>query len=90
MLETEWEEQDPEPLVVSKRQYSCSGSLSKCVALALVVAVSMGFGHFYGEYGLCVGGTWGCGWAVCLVPAHKGRIWLCLLPLEGGSAAAVS
>ncbi|XP_013010059.1 cell cycle progression protein 1 isoform X2 [Cavia porcellus] len=48
MLETEWEEQDPEPLVVSKRQYSCSGSLSKCVALALVVAVSMGFGHFYG------------------------------------------
>lgn len=26
-----------------------SGTLNKCVLLALVVAISMGFGHFYGE-----------------------------------------
>lgn len=26
-----------------------NGTLNKCILLALVVAISMGFGHFYGE-----------------------------------------
>lgn len=32
----------------SKRHFS--GGLNKCVILALVIAVSMGFGHFYGKF----------------------------------------
>ncbi|ERE76610.1 cell cycle progression protein 1 isoform 1 [Cricetulus griseus] len=32
----------------SKRHFS--GGLNKCVILALVIAVSMGFGHFYGKH----------------------------------------
>ncbi|KAM6181465.1 cell cycle progression protein 1 isoform 2-T2 [Erethizon dorsatum] len=48
----EWEERplaerDPE-LRAQPRKHQCGGGLGKCVALALVVAVSMGFGHFYG------------------------------------------
>ncbi|KAM4829119.1 cell cycle progression protein 1 isoform 2-T3 [Thomomys bottae] len=40
-------EQEHEPSKeLSKRQ--CSSGLNKCVILALVIAISMGFGHFYG------------------------------------------
>ncbi|XP_069910322.1 cell cycle progression protein 1 isoform X2 [Oryctolagus cuniculus] len=40
-------EQETEPSKeLSKRQFS--SGLNKCVILALVIAVSMGFGHFYG------------------------------------------
>ncbi|XP_054985245.1 cell cycle progression protein 1 [Sorex araneus] len=40
-------EQEPEPSAEPcKRQFS--SGLNKCVVLALVIAVSMGFGHFYG------------------------------------------
>ncbi|KAM5178830.1 cell cycle progression protein 1 isoform 2-T3 [Callospermophilus lateralis] len=40
-------EQENEPSKeLSKRQFS--SGLNKCVVLALVIAVSMGFGHFYG------------------------------------------
>lgn len=31
------------------QQGHVSGTLNKCILLALVVAISMGFGHFYGE-----------------------------------------
>lgn len=40
-------EQEPEPpQELCKRQFS--SGLNKCVILALVIAISMGFGHFYG------------------------------------------
>lgn len=42
-------EQETEPSKeLCKRQFS--SGLNKCVILALVIAVSMGFGHFYGKY----------------------------------------
>ena len=42
-------EQEPEPSQeLCKRQFS--SGLNKCVILALVIAISMGFGHFYGRY----------------------------------------
>lgn len=31
------------------QQGHVSGTLNKCILLALVVAISMGFGHFYGK-----------------------------------------
>ncbi|XP_040082488.1 cell cycle progression protein 1 isoform X1 [Oryx dammah] len=43
-------EQEPEPpQELCKRQFS--SGLNKCVILALVIAISMGFGHFYGKRG---------------------------------------
>ncbi|XP_032337025.1 cell cycle progression protein 1 isoform X4 [Camelus ferus] len=43
-------EQETEPSKeLCKRQFS--SGLNKCVILALVIAVSMGFGHFYGKHG---------------------------------------
>lgn len=42
-------EQETEPSKeLCKRQFS--SGLNKCVILALVIAISMGFGHFYGKY----------------------------------------
>nr|XP_020015279.1 cell cycle progression protein 1 isoform X3 [Castor canadensis] len=42
-------EQENEPSKeLSKRQFS--SGLNKCVILALVIAISMGFGHFYGKH----------------------------------------
>lgn len=42
-------EQETEPSKeLHKRQFS--SGLNKCVILALVIAISMGFGHFYGKY----------------------------------------
>lgn len=42
-------EQEAEPSKeLCKRQFS--SGLNKCVILALVIAISMGFGHFYGKY----------------------------------------
>ncbi|XP_070092392.1 cell cycle progression protein 1 isoform X7 [Equus przewalskii] len=43
-------EQETEPSKeLYKRQFS--SGLNKCVILALVIAISMGFGHFYGKHG---------------------------------------
>ncbi|CAK7302571.1 Cell cycle progression protein 1 [Vulpes lagopus] len=43
-------EQESEPSKeLCKRQFS--SGLNKCVILALVIAISMGFGHFYGKHG---------------------------------------
>ncbi|XP_032720788.1 cell cycle progression protein 1 isoform X1 [Lontra canadensis] len=44
-------EQEIEPSKeLCKRQFS--SGLNKCVILALVIAISMGFGHFYGKHGV--------------------------------------
>lgn len=37
---------NPEP----KTQAKAGNNLNKCIILALVIAISMGFGHFYGKY----------------------------------------
>ncbi|KAI4886016.1 hypothetical protein NFI96_013305 [Prochilodus magdalenae] len=37
-----------EPRVFGPQQRQVSGTLNKCILLALVIAISMGFGHFYG------------------------------------------
>ncbi|XP_045679880.1 cell cycle progression protein 1 isoform X3 [Phyllostomus hastatus] len=42
-------EQETEPPKECKRHFS--SGLNKCVILALVIAISMGFGHFYGKHG---------------------------------------
>ncbi|XP_037678177.1 LOW QUALITY PROTEIN: cell cycle progression protein 1-like [Choloepus didactylus] len=41
-------EQETEPSREKLYKYQFSSGLNKCVILALVIAVSMGFGHFYG------------------------------------------
>ncbi|XP_077173718.1 cell cycle progression protein 1 isoform X2 [Paroedura picta] len=41
-------EQEPEPLPEPPHKHQLSGGLNRCIILALVIAVSMGFGHFYG------------------------------------------
>ncbi|KAM6202473.1 cell cycle progression protein 1 [Rhynchocyon petersi] len=40
------QETEPHKEILHKRQFS--SGLNKCVILALVIAISMGFGHFYG------------------------------------------
>ncbi|XP_065589861.1 cell cycle progression protein 1 isoform X4 [Cyrtonyx montezumae] len=41
---------DPEPEPPQEQQHKCqfSSGLNRCIILALVIAISMGFGHFYG------------------------------------------
>ncbi|XP_015275233.1 PREDICTED: cell cycle progression protein 1 [Gekko japonicus] len=41
-------EQEPEPVPEPAGKHQFSSGLNRCIILALVVAVSMGFGHFYG------------------------------------------
>ncbi|XP_031425465.1 cell cycle progression protein 1 isoform X3 [Clupea harengus] len=41
-------EQHEDPQAGAPHQSHVSGTLNKCILLALVVAISMGFGHFYG------------------------------------------
>lgn len=57
------------------RNRHLSGGLNKCVILALVIAVSMGFGHFYGE---CL--EIPCAEATCIQQqdkmAHTGQCWI--------------
>ncbi|XP_065589860.1 cell cycle progression protein 1 isoform X3 [Cyrtonyx montezumae] len=42
---------DPEPEPPQEQQHKCqfSSGLNRCIILALVIAISMGFGHFYGK-----------------------------------------
>ena len=42
------QEELQEPLVTPAPGH-VSGTLNKCILLALVIAISMGFGHFYGK-----------------------------------------
>ncbi|XP_062326531.1 cell cycle progression protein 1 isoform X2 [Osmerus eperlanus] len=42
------QEELQEPLVTPPAPGHVSGTLNKCILLALVIAISMGFGHFYG------------------------------------------
>lgn len=51
------EPEDEPSKETSQRHFS--GGLNKCIILALVIAISMGFGHFYGECleTLCVEAT---------------------------------
>ncbi|XP_044294565.1 cell cycle progression protein 1 isoform X3 [Varanus komodoensis] len=42
-------EQEPEPAQDQWRKHHFSGGLNRCITLALVIAISMGFGHFYGK-----------------------------------------
>ncbi|CDQ78996.1 unnamed protein product [Oncorhynchus mykiss] len=44
----EEEEVQQEPCVAPPPQGHVSSTLNKCILLALVIAISMGFGHFYG------------------------------------------
>ncbi|MBN3323999.1 CCPG1 protein, partial [Atractosteus spatula] len=42
------QEQEPQAAAVVTPPGHVSGTLNKCILLALVIAISMGFGHFYG------------------------------------------
>ncbi|XP_031686834.1 cell cycle progression protein 1 isoform X4 [Oncorhynchus kisutch] len=46
--EVQEEEVQQEPRVAPPPQGHVSSTLNKCILLALVIAISMGFGHFYG------------------------------------------
>lgn len=43
-------EQDSEPPKEQQHKRQFSSGLNRCIILALVIAISMGFGHFYGKY----------------------------------------
>ncbi|XP_029577263.1 cell cycle progression protein 1 isoform X3 [Salmo trutta] len=46
--EVQEEEVQQEPHIAPPPQGHVSGTLNKCILLALIIAISMGFGHFYG------------------------------------------
>ncbi|KAM9545192.1 cell cycle progression protein 1-like isoform 10-T17 [Salvelinus alpinus] len=46
--EVQEEEVQQEPHIAPPPQGHISGTLNKCILLALIIAISMGFGHFYG------------------------------------------
>ncbi|XP_055777019.1 cell cycle progression protein 1 isoform X2 [Salvelinus fontinalis] len=46
--EVQEEEVQQEPHIAPPTQGHISGTLNKCILLALIIAISMGFGHFYG------------------------------------------
>ena len=48
--EVQEEEVQQEPCVAPPPQGHVSSTLNKCILLALVIAISMGFGHFYGKH----------------------------------------
>uniref|UniRef100_A0A8C8LMJ4 Cell cycle progression protein 1 n=1 Tax=Oncorhynchus tshawytscha TaxID=74940 RepID=A0A8C8LMJ4_ONCTS len=48
--EVQEEEVQQEPRVVPPPQGHVSSTLNKCILLALIIAISMGFGHFYGKF----------------------------------------
>uniref|UniRef100_A0A4W5MAF9 Cell cycle progression 1 n=1 Tax=Hucho hucho TaxID=62062 RepID=A0A4W5MAF9_9TELE len=48
--EVQEEEVQQEPRVAPPPQGHVSGTLNKCILLALIIAISMGFGHFYGKF----------------------------------------
>ncbi|XP_028811547.1 cell cycle progression protein 1 isoform X3 [Denticeps clupeoides] len=49
-MEAEEVQEAPEPRASQTHQGQVNGTLNKCILLALVIAISMGFGHFYGKY----------------------------------------
>ncbi|XP_022072463.2 cell cycle progression protein 1 isoform X1 [Acanthochromis polyacanthus] len=48
--EEDWTEVRPTAAVNVRDQGQSSSILNKCILLALIVAISMGFGHFYGTF----------------------------------------
>lgn len=48
--EVQEEEVQQEPHIAPPPQGHVSGTLNKCILLALIIAISMGFGHFYGMH----------------------------------------
>ncbi|KAM9545187.1 cell cycle progression protein 1-like isoform 7-T11 [Salvelinus alpinus] len=48
--EVQEEEVQQEPHIAPPPQGHISGTLNKCILLALIIAISMGFGHFYGKF----------------------------------------
>nr|XP_046201893.1 cell cycle progression protein 1 isoform X5 [Oncorhynchus gorbuscha] len=48
--EVQEEEVQQEPRVAPPPQGHVSSTLNKCILLALIIAISMGFGHFYGKF----------------------------------------
>ncbi|KAM9423680.1 cell cycle progression protein 1-like isoform 5-T9 [Salvelinus alpinus] len=48
--EVQEEEVQQEPCVAAPPQGHVSSTLNKCILLALIIAISMGFGHFYGKH----------------------------------------
>lgn len=48
--EVQEEEVQQEPRVAPPPQGHVSSTLNKCILLALIIAISMGFGHFYGMH----------------------------------------
>lgn len=43
-------EPESEPPKEEQHKHQFGSGLNRCIILALVVAISMGFGHFYGEF----------------------------------------
>lgn len=58
------QEQEPEAGLELPHKHQFSSGLNRCIILALVIAVSMGLGHFYGE----------CYWGPGGGAVHPGRI----------------
>ncbi|XP_042175583.1 cell cycle progression protein 1 isoform X4 [Oncorhynchus tshawytscha] len=56
--EVQEEEVQQEPRVVPPPQGHVSSTLNKCILLALIIAISMGFGHFYGKFEGTVWSGW--------------------------------
>ncbi|XP_071257830.1 cell cycle progression protein 1-like isoform X3 [Salvelinus alpinus] len=56
--EVQEEEVQQEPHIAPPPQGHISGTLNKCILLALIIAISMGFGHFYGKFEGTVWSGW--------------------------------
>nr|XP_046201892.1 cell cycle progression protein 1 isoform X4 [Oncorhynchus gorbuscha] len=56
--EVQEEEVQQEPRVAPPPQGHVSSTLNKCILLALIIAISMGFGHFYGKFEGTVWSGW--------------------------------
>ncbi|XP_029577264.1 cell cycle progression protein 1 isoform X4 [Salmo trutta] len=56
--EVQEEEVQQEPHIAPPPQGHVSGTLNKCILLALIIAISMGFGHFYGKFEGTVWSGW--------------------------------
>ncbi|XP_041705949.1 cell cycle progression protein 1 isoform X1 [Coregonus clupeaformis] len=56
--EVQEEEVQQEPRVAPPPQGHVSGTLNKCILVALLIAISMGFGHFYGTFEGTVWSGW--------------------------------
>ncbi|XP_064835455.1 cell cycle progression protein 1-like isoform X4 [Oncorhynchus masou masou] len=56
--EVQEEEVQQEPHVAPPPQGHVNSTLNKCILLALIIAISMGFGHFYGKFEGTVWSGW--------------------------------